>query len=300
MAWGASREVELRALAGKAPGEKHTLGELIDAFVEDVAPTRKGGRWERIRLNALRASLPVESAVGSVGKSEINAFRVKRLAEVKPGTVLRELSLLSSLFAYAKEDLGWIEANPVHEAAKPAKPLHREVVFTFPIIRRLLTAVAYAPRGPVRSVTGAVMVALLFSMRTGLRAGEVCGLRWTDVSVDSCHVDSKTQAGNRDVPLTEKARRLLDKMRGFDPRSVFGLTVQTLDAMYRKHRNAAGIEGYNFHDARHTAATWMVKHGSINVLELCKVMGWTDPKMAMVYFNPSTADIKRRLETRRS
>ena len=151
----------------------------------------------------------------------------------------------------------------------------------------------------MRSVSLSVAVAFMFSLRTGLRAGEVCGLRWSDVGPDSCHVSSKTPAGNRDVPLTRKALRLIEKMRGYDPLTVFGIKPQSLDAMFRKFRDRSGVGDYTFHDSRHTAATWMVANGSINVLELCKIFGWTDPKMAMVYFQPSVKDMKKRLETRR-
>lgn len=300
IAWGAAKDAELRALAGKSPGEKHTLGDLIDKFYEEEAPKRDGGRWERIRLNALRSMLPVGDSVGNVGKAAINAFRVARLAEVKPGTVLREMSLLSSLFSYAKDDLGWIDANPVSEAGKPPSPAHRKIIYTYPTIRKMLSSIGYSPCWEIRSVSGAVAVAFMFAMRSGLRAGEVCGLRWRDISISSCHVDSKTDAGNREVPITKKAFRLLEKIRGYDPEFVFGISSQSLDAMFRKYRIRAGVVGYTFHDTRHTAATWMVKYGSINVLELCKIMGWTDPKMAMVYFNPTSDELKRRLETRRT
>jgi hypothetical protein len=31
------------------------------------------------------------------------------------------------------------------------------------------------------------------------------------------------------------------------------------------------------------------------VLDLCKMFGWTNPKMAMVYYNPTAAQIAGRL-----
>lgn len=88
-------------------------------------------------------------------------------------------------------------------------------------------------------------------------------------------------------------------MRGFDPVQVFGLKSASLDAMFRKYRVRAGLDGFTFHDSRHNAATWMVKYGSLNVLELCKIMGWTNPKQAMVYFNPTPEDLARRIHVRR-
>ena len=33
----------------------------------------------------------------------------------------------------------------------------------------------------------------------------------------------------------------------------------------------------------------------VHVMELCKVFGWSNPAMAMVYFNPKAADIAKRI-----
>lgn len=286
-------------MRGKAPGEKHTLGELLGLFSGNVAPGRKGARWEQIRIAAMSRMLPVNTLVGSVGSDVVQTYRDTRLASVKPGTVLREIGLLSSIFTYAKDELHWIESNPVGGAKKPPRPDHRRIVYHHAQINALLREMGYSPSREVRSVSLSVAAAFMFALRTGLRAGELCGLRWSEVKKYSCHVSSKTPAGNRDVPLTRKALRLLDKMRGYDPVFVFGIKPQSLDAMFRKFKSRAGVVDHTFHDTRHTAATWMVSSSSINVLELCKIMGWTDPKMAMVYFQPIIKEMKRRLETRR-
>lgn len=76
-------------------------------------------------------------------------------------------------------------------------------------------------------------------------------------------------------------------MRGFDDVLVFGIKAQTLDAMFRKYRARAGLSGFTFHDCRHTAATMLARR--VDVLTLCKIMGWSNPKMAMVYYNPGAS-----------
>ena len=298
-AWASARELELRAAIGKPPGDRHTLGQMLEKFAEDVSEHRRGGRWERIRLTALARVLPVGKIASAVTVEDMIAFRDRRLVDVKPGTLLREIALLSAVFEHARREWKWLVVNPMHDMRKPTRPRHREVVLGWRQIRALLSAMGYSPRERVSSVSAAVGAAMMLALRTGMRAGEICGLRWSDVSEVSAHVDSKTDAGRRNVPLTVKAQRLLDKMRGFDPRYVVGIKKQSLDAMFRKYRDRAGIDGVVFHDTRHTAATWMIKHGSLNALELCKVFGWTDPKMAMVYFNPSAKDLARRMTTRR-
>jgi integrase len=123
---------------------------------------------------------------------------------------------------------------------------------------------------------------------------------WDCVRENHCHVSAgKTPAATRDVPLTRKALRLIERMRGFDPLLVFGIKANSLDAMFRKYRKRAGLAGFMFHDARHTAAAWMMRYGQLHVLELCRIMGWADPKQAMVYFQPSPADLVKRLSGRR-
>lgn len=74
---------------------------------------------------------------------------------------------------------------------------------------------------------------------------------------------------------------------------MFAVDARTLDTMFRRARARAGLDGFHFHDLRHTAATGMA--GRVHVLELCKIMGWRNPKMAMVYFNPRPRDIAARL-----
>jgi integrase len=84
-------------------------------------------------------------------------------------------------------------------------------------------------------------------------------------------------------------------MRDFDPVSVFGLTTQTLDALFRRYRLRAGLEGFTFHDARHTAATRIGLSGKLSALELAKMFGWRDLKRCLTYFNPTVGELAAKL-----
>lgn len=86
-------------------------------------------------------------------------------------------------------------------------------------------------------------------------------------------------------------------MRGWDDELVFGLKPSTLDAMFRKYRERAGLSGFTFHDSRHTAATMLSRH--LDVLDLCKMFGWSNPKQALVYYNPTAAQIAARIDRRK-
>lgn len=297
IAWAGATETDIRANAGKPAGDKHTLADALERYRDEVSPTKRGQRWEEIRIKAFLDSpaLPIHSPIGTISPETIGIWRDVRLRTVGNGTVLREISLLSAIFEAARREWRWIPVNPVADVRKPRQPDHRETVLTRSQIKAMLKALGYSPRLPPRSVTQAIAVAFVTALRTGMRAGELCGLQWHQVHASHCNLPvTKTKA--RDVPLTPKASRAIQKMRGFDPVRVFGVSPQTLDTLFRRARNRAGLSGFVFHDSRHTAATWLAQ--KLHILDLCKVMGWSNPKMAMIYYNPSAQDIAKRLSAK--
>jgi integrase len=141
-------------------------------------------------------------------------------------------------------------------------------------------------------VSQAIAHAFLLALRTGMRAGEICSLRWDQVKQGYlARVGTKTVP--RDVPISKKAARLIEAMRGYDKELVIGVSPQSLDALFRKYRVRAGLDGFTFHDSRHTAATWIAQ--KLHILDLCKMFGWKNTKRALTYYNPSASDIADRL-----
>lgn len=157
----------------------------------------------------------------------------------------------------------------------------------------MLRAMGYSKRSRVASTSQAVAVCFLVALRSGMRAGELCGLTWVNVHDQHCYLPITKNGNPREVPLSTKARRAIEQMRGWDNALVFGLKSGSLDALFRKYRSRAGLSGFTFHDSRHTAATMLAR--KIDVLDLCKAFGWSDPKMAMRYYNPHVSTIAARL-----
>jgi integrase len=287
--WSEQRTTELRSLAKKPSKERHTFADAMKRYEEDVSPSKKGHKWEKIRLEAFRKdpNIPSRELMGNLTTEMFVEWRDARLREVSAGSVLRDISLLSDLLETAKIEWKWIDFNPLKEIRKPKKPPHRDTVIQPHEARKMLQAMGYSPRKQVRSIAQCIAVCFLTAMRTGCRASELTTLNWENVHADYCLVDGKT--GKRNVPLTRKAIRLMEKMRGFDPQLVFGIKSQSLDANFRKYKERAGLSGFTFHDTRHTAATMMAR--KLNVLDLCRMFGWSSAKQALVYYNPSASSI---------
>lgn len=288
--WAANREREIREDLNATPGQKHSLREALRRYAKEISPTKKGARWEKVRLTGFeRSNLPLDAPVAQVTNADIALFRDQRLRSVSGASVAREMTLLSSVFQIAKLEWGWVDKNPCREVRKPPQPAHRDRVITAHEVKEMLRSLKYRPGQPVRSVSQAVGAAMVVALRTGMRAGELCNLRWTDVKDGYARLPVTKNGTTRHVPLSAKAAKLINSLRDWDDELVFGIKTATLDALFRKHRLKAGLEGFTFHDTRHTAATMIAK--KVDVLTLCKIFGWKDTSFALVYFNPSAKSI---------
>ena len=294
-AWASARELEILENLSKAPKELHTLEEALIRYRDTVSPTKRSVHWEVSRINTmLKGSLPIKLPIGEITPDVVGRWRDKRLEGHATGSVLRELGQLSTVFNEAVREWGWTDTNPVKQIRKPPPPAHRTTVISKAEIKGMLKALKYKA-GSIRSVNNAVAVAFLLALRTGMRAGELCGLTWDRVTDEGCYLPV-TKTVPRVVPLSKKARRLVEMMRGVDDEYVIGVTTQTLDALFRKARAKAGLEGFTFHDSRLTAATWIAH--KIHILDLCKMFGWARTTQALTYYNPKASDIAAKLDQR--
>jgi integrase len=296
--WARETEAELSAAAGGNLGKGKTLRDAMRRFAEEESPKRRGEQWEVVRLASFESEahgLPILTPVALVTDDDIRAWRDRRLKTRSRGTVLREMTLLSAVLEHARREWKWVGSNPIRDVKKPSKPPHRKRVISGLEIRNVLRALGYSS-GPVRTVSQSVAVCFLLALATGMRAGELCSLRWEDVreAYGTAHnVKARERGISRDVPFSAVARRLVARMDGWDAETVFGVSAATLDALFRRARKRAGYTDFTFHDSRHTAATRIAR--KLDVLDLCKMFGWTNPKMAMVYYNPTAAQIAERL-----
>lgn len=292
--WQARRKAEI--LAGGAdqpPGARYTLADAFREYGEKVSSQKRGWAKELVRLNAFtRHPLPINKRIGEVTTADLVAWRDERLGVCARGSVLRDMNLLGHVFETARREWQWIEKNPMKDVRRPQNPDHRKRVIRPQEVRGVLRALGHNAK--VRSVSQAVATAFLFALSTGMRAGEICNLRWSDVNEDFVHVPLSKTGDARDVPLSPVGKRLVERMRGWDAPLVFGIRSQTLDALFRKARGRAGLEGFTFHDSRRTAATRL--SGIINdPLMLCRIMGWRRTDQAMTYYAPSASQIARLL-----
>jgi integrase len=309
--WVENEEAKLRVTHADKKTNNFTLRQALMKYRDEISIRNTGSHWEQIRINAFLEHpdwLPLDEKINTLTPVDFANFGKERAKTVKPNTILREFGILSAMMEVARKEWQWIKENPVRDVKKPMEPAARERLITRGEIKLLLRGFKYDPqKRRAGSVMESVGVCFLLALRTGMRAGDLVGLNW--VHLHPRHVvveidkNGRRAGKGREVPLSLKAVRLIRKMKGWEPISIFGLKSQTLDAFFRKIRARQGLSGFTFHDSRHTAATWMAGKYKSNditaqqaIFDLCKIFGWSDPKRALAYYNPRSADMASRLD----
>ena len=167
-------------------------------------------------------------------------------------------------------------------------------------------------------------LAVLLSLNTGLRLGEVCALRWEDIdwqeqtlsvrrNVQRMTLNGKSQlliqspkseSSRRTIPLTAEILLLLQELkksaRGEQNEYVFGgnkpLEPRTLQYNFAVLLKKCGIRQRNFHTLRHTFATRFVAAGA-DIKSLSEILGHAKVNITMqLYVHPTMAQKRQNME----
>lgn len=281
---------------------KTSVRSLFERFRDEVAPQRKGARWEQVRLDyLLRTADFVERRLDQLQSDDLRGWRDARLRSVSAASVNRELNLISGVFTHAIKEWGVpLGQNPVHNIKRPAGTgRHRNRRVSEQEIAKLLDAVGW--QQDCKPATGRDYVgwAVLIAVETAMRLGEICAVRIADIDPASRSLTlHDTKNGDaRMVPLSRKALELITCLadgRGGDERLV-PVSAESLGLYFREARKQAGLVGLRFHDTRHEAATRLSKKLT-NVLELSAVTGHRSLQSLKRYYNPTAAELAAKLD----
>jgi integrase len=284
--WAVQTERDL--LSGRLNPHKHTVADALTRYEREVSPKKRGARWETLRLRAFARDTIAAKPLSRLTEDDIARWRERRLQAVSGATVRREMNLWQSLFEVARKEWKWIERNPVDDVKKPPSPKSRRRGVTNDEIDALRPHFA----GPVMRE---VFEAFRLGVETAMRAGEMISLDrgQIDLRTRVAHLLKTKNGDERDVPLSPEAVRIIERLLADGRKTLFHVSNRSRDVLFRKGRDAAGIEGLNFHDSRSEGISRLSK--KMDVLELARVVGHRDPKSLMFYYRADAAAIARRL-----
>lgn len=172
---------ELRAFSAEVQARdvtptKATVKDLLERWTGDFLPGEGKAKTtiESYRLVATKHLIP---ALGHVELRSLTAYhldryyRAKQAAGMSDRTVRQHHAILSSALSQAVA-WEWIDRSPAARAKPPKLPRGQGLIPDVDGVRRLIEAA-----GDDTDLAVAVTLAAI----TGLRRGELCGLRWSDV-----------------------------------------------------------------------------------------------------------------------
>ena len=207
-----------------------TLNQLFQIYMETKSDLRESTRrnYLGVRKNAIE-----DTALGNMKISQIKQIHIRRFYSglAKNGMAANTIKLYHNLINPTLElavDSDIIRKNPAKDCKKGIGGTKRErKAMTIYEQERLLDFIKDSRKYSI------YYPMMIFALSTGLRVGELTGLRWADVDMkenvvhirqqliyrnlgDGCKFyiqDLKTEAGRRDIPLTENARRSLIRQK---------------------------------------------------------------------------------------
>lgn len=309
--WATQIEASMDSRKYRDPDKfvRDTVGSVFEKFRDEVCNTRKGGRWEKVRINKfLREADFMNLQIKQLHPEDIRAWRKKRCTEIAPQSVNREMNLLSTVFSHAMEEWSYLfngGVNPVSEVARPEAGgiRYRHRRWEPSELAAFLTAAEYDENSPPTTGRDYVAYALLLGLETAMRPSEFCNAKVKDIKLDRrCIVlhqgETKTGAG-REVPLSSRAIKILVSLiKDKRPNEqMIPITAGTLGVYYREIRKKAGLEDANlrFYDIKHEAISRLSKKFA-NVLELSAVTGHKSLQSLKYYYNPTVEDLADKLD----
>jgi integrase len=233
--------------------------------------------------------------------SDIREFRAIRLAtktrakkQRTIAAVNRELEKMRRLLNIAERE-GWILRNPMRSGdplISMADERKRERIVTREEEMRLLAGCENRYRKHLRPI-------LICALDTGMRRGEIFGLKWSDVDFEERVLtirafNTKTMQ-ERQVSLTTRLMIELERIWEESPKIkdllVFGFT-DNVKKSWTSVRTKAGLPDVRFHDLRHTAATCLVA-AHLPLPEVGRVLGHTQANTTYRYVNANIETTRR-------
>ncbi|EEB7410226.1 tyrosine-type recombinase/integrase [Salmonella enterica] len=281
--------------------KKLSLSCALDRYLDTVSVHKRGYRQEFWRVGVIKRHPVAQKMMDEVTTVDIAAYRDERLAQVNPrtgkpisgDTVRLELALLSVLYNLAKVEWGTCRANPVAGVRRPKSSPGRDRRLTSSEERRL------SRHFQVRSAE--LYTIFHLALETGMRQGEILSLRWehTDLQHGVAHLPVTKNGSVRDVPLSRRARQLLQQLPVQLSGPVFHYKSSGFKSAWRAALQSLKIENLHFHDLRHEAISRLFELGTLNVMEVAAISGHKSLNMLKRYTHLRAYQLVSKLDVRR-
>ena len=317
-AWTKAKKMQGDHLNGKTIKSSRSQCPVLEKYVEGkyldfaIANQKTGAANVARLLSACRPLL--KTRLDKLSEFQIEKWKAGRLKVAMPTTVKRDLGSLKSALNLAMK-WGIIATNPAAPVQVKVPKEHRVRYLSDKEREQLLEALSERDKEKARSRQRGNVFSLArgretrpeisgyadylhplvrLTLNTGMRRGEVLGLKWDQVDLGSnprVTVTASYAKSNRTrhIPLNSEALAVLKKWKdqgtGSDwvfPSPKTGHRMQDLKKTWSFLLVKADIEGFRFHDLRHDFASRLVMAG-IDLYRVKDLLGHSTIQMTEKY-----------------
>ena len=288
--WARSLEIEIDrgTYINKSYAEKTQFKEILQKYLNDVAPQMRSADSQAIRVRKLMKHPIAEVNMAQLSPKHIADYRDERLKVNKPNTVIRELAILSSIINHARREWALNITNPVTMIKKPSSTQGRDRILNDEELGRLFIE--------LEKISPWYKPLAEFAIETAMRRGELMSLLWVNVNFEKsvAFLPLTKNGDSRYIPLSMKAIKILKLLPRDIEGRVFPLNKGTVSIFFLRAARRANVEDIHFHDLRHMALTKLsVKF--TNILELASISGHRELKMLQRYVHIKAEDLVQKL-----
>ena len=256
--------------------EATTIAEALKRYASEVSAQKKGARQELTRIKTWSDGKYGAKSLAELRSSDLAEYRDARLAEgMSTNTVRLSLALISHLYTVAIKDWG-IEglSNPVAKLRMPKGSRERDRRPTSSELTDVLKAAA--------AIHNEMPVVIEIAIETAMRRSELLTLRREHIKGKHALLEDTKNGSRRLVPLSLRARALLESLPARIDGSVFSLAPHSVSQYFLRACRAAKVEGLHFHDMRHEGTSRLFEKG-LSIMEVASITGHKTMSMLKRY-----------------
>jgi integrase len=227
---------------------------------------------------------------------QVQSILNRMMPDYKPATVKQVLVLIRRVFNWSKEQSLYEGPNPCDRIKIPKFDNRVTNPLSKGNIESLLKTLETWPN------PRAVMI-VKFALYSGKRRGEILNMKWPDVDIQNALLSlPQTKANKKQtLPVNKRCMDILmeaEKIRISD--YVFstrtGLFYHGFSNVWKNIRHRAGLEGFRFHDLRHTYASYLASSGKVDIYTLKELLGHSTIEMTQRYAHLVNGALRRAVD----
>jgi integrase len=294
-------DIRRKAALGEDAKPTVSLVAACDAWFDAKGKFLRSEKTVHYQLVNLAEGLGATVLLHSLTLADLDRYIAKRRASVANASVNRETALLRRVVnwhrarGFETPEIAWKEARLKEAAVQTRVLAHDEEA-------RLFEALPHSLKPIVE-----------FALLSGQRKAEIVTLRWSDVDFPNARATVWAKGGQRhSFPLTPRLVAIIANQpkvcaqvftytaerssphRQDRPQRIKGqrypFSRQGWDRKWRRALKDAGIEGFRFHDTRHTALTRLG-----NIETAFELAGHSDIRTTKRYFHTAEERVRERM-----